>query len=142
MELDTEDVAQILLTAGHFLRVDGIYHDIEDFERRAIEAYSLLFGQEDSRTLTGMNNLVETYRALGRTKEAAALHEKVLNARRGCWARTLGKEHLDRLLSMNNLAETYRALGWTKEAAVLHERVLDARTRTLGEEHPYTLASM
>ena len=60
-----------------------------------------------------MNNLAGTYHALGQMKEAAALHEKVLEARR----RTLGDEHPDTLLSMNNLAGTYCDLGQIKEAA-------------------------
>ena len=137
-ELNTEDVALVLLRVGHFLAVDGRYHDARDFGCRALQTCTLLFGPEDSRTLTAMNNLAVTYRALGRTKEAAALQEKVLEV----WSRTLGEEHPETLLSMNNLAETYHALGWTKEAASLREKVLEARTRTLGEEHPETLTSM
>jgi len=52
-------------------------------------------------------------------KEAAELHEKVLQAMR----RTLGMEHPDTLTSMSNLAGTYQSLGQMKEAAELHEKV-------------------
>jgi hypothetical protein len=62
-----------------------------------------------------MNNLAETYGALGQTKEALALHEKVLDA----WTRTMGEENPNTLSSMNNLASIYRVLGRTKEAAAL-----------------------
>ena len=137
MRLGTEDVAEILHRVAMFLYNDGKYYDIERFESKAIEIYIALFGQEDSRSLTAMNNLASIYGALGRTKEAAALHEKVLDA----WRRTLGDEHPDTLSSTNNLASTYRALGRTKEAAALHEKVLDAWRRTLGDEHPDTLSS-
>ena len=138
MELDTEDVAKVLVRVGNFLRADGRYHDAKDFECRAVETYTLLFGSEDSRTLTSMNNLAETYGTLGRMKEAASLHGKVLDARR----RTLGDEYSDTLSSMHNLASTYHDLGRTKEATALYEKVLDARRRTLGDEHPDTLWSM
>ena len=138
MELDTEDVAEVLLRVGSFLYAEGRYHDAEHVECRAVQIYILLFGQEDSRTLTSMNNLAETYGALGRTKDAAALHEEVLEA----WTKMLGEEHPDTLSSMNNLAETYGALGRTKDAAALHEEVLEAWTKMLGEEHPDTLSSM
>ena len=138
MGLGTEDIANLLLRVGYFLYADGKYFDGEHLERKAVEIRIALFGHEDYRTMTGMNNLAETYRALGRMKEAADLHEKVLEASR----RTLGDEHPDTLSSMNNLAETYRALGRMKEAADLHEKVLEARRRTLGDEHPHTLSSM
>jgi hypothetical protein len=115
MELDTEDIAEVLFRVGGFLYADGLYHDAEHIGCRAVQIYTLLFGQEDSRTLTSMNNLAVTYSALGRTKDAAALHEKVLEAH----ARTLGEEHPFTLLSMNNLAATYGALGRTKDAAAL-----------------------
>jgi hypothetical protein len=57
-------------------------------------------GDEHPDTLRSMNNLASTYRDLGRTKDAAALQEKVLEAR----GRILGDEHPDTLRSMNNLA--------------------------------------
>jgi hypothetical protein len=79
MELDTEDVARVPLWVGHFLHVDGRYHDAEHFERRAIQICTALFGSEDLSTLECMNSLAETYHSLGRTEDAAALHEKVLH---------------------------------------------------------------
>ena len=138
MGLGTEDIAKLLLRVAYFLYADGKYFDGEHLARKAVEIYIALFGHEDYRTLTGMNNLASTYDALGRMKEAAALHETVLEAGQRTW----GGEHPDTLMSMNNLAETYHALGRMKEAAALHEKVLEARQRTLGDEHPNTLSSM
>jgi tetratricopeptide (TPR) repeat protein len=138
MELNTTEVAEVLIRVGYFLYADGKYHDGEQFESRAVDMYTVLYGAEDPRTLAGMNNLAATYHDLGRTKEAAALHEKVLKAR----ALTLGKEHEDTLLSMNNLAATYHALGQMKESADLHEKALEARAKTLGARHQHTLSSM
>ena len=85
-----------------------------------------------------MNNLALTYSDQGRTGEAAALQEEVLQKRR----RILGEEHPDTLRSMNNLALTYSDQGRTGEAAALQEEVLQKQRRILGEEHPDTLRSM
>jgi len=137
-ELNTEQVAEVLLRVGYFLYSDGKYQDGEQFESRAVDMYTGLYGAEDARTLLGMSNLAATYHDLGKTKEAADLHKKVLKAR----VKTLGEEHEDTLLSMNNLAVTYHALGQMKESADMHEKALEVRKRTLGEQHQHTLCSM
>ena len=46
--------------------------------RRCWKSRQRTLGDEHPNTLSSMNNLAQTYRALGRTKDAAALHEKVL----------------------------------------------------------------
>jgi Flp pilus assembly protein TadD len=81
-----------------------------------------LLGEEHPDTLTSMGNLAITYWAQGRTAEAAALQEEVLEKQK----RLLGEEHPDTLKSMGNLAITYRAQGRTTEAATLQE---DTRIR-------------
>ena len=138
ISLHIENVALLCLRVAYFLSRDGKFYDCLQFEQAAINIYTDLLGEDHPDTLTSMNNLAETYRALGRTNEAAALHEKVLESRK----RTLGEEHPDTLTSMNNLAATYWALGRTNEAAALHEKVLECCKRNLGEEHPDTLTSM
>ena len=137
-QFSTEGTAKISLRLGYFLDADGKASAGERFERLTVDFYTNIFGTDDSRTLTAMNNLAGTYRSLGQLKEAAELHEKVLDASQ----RTLGMEHPDTLTSMNNLAGTYRSLGQLKEAAELHQKVLDTSQRTLGMEHPNTLTSM
>ena len=67
-------------------------------------------GREHPDALT---SFASTYGSLGQLKEAAKLHEKILEVRQ----RTLRMEHPDALSSMNNLAETYQSLGQMKEAA-------------------------
>ena len=62
MVLGTEDIAKLLLRVGNFLYADGKYVDSEHLEQRAVEICTGLFGCDDYRTLTGMNNLAETYR--------------------------------------------------------------------------------
>ena len=78
-----------------------------------------------------MNNLAVTYRAQGRTGEAARLQEEVLEKRR----RILGDDHPDTLTTMNNLASTYRDQGRTGEAARLQEEVLEKRRRITGNKN-------
>ena len=102
-KLRTEAIAKLSLRMGYFLSSDGKLHDAEQFEQLATDIYIQEFGAEDSRTLNSMNNLAVTYGALGRTKDAVALQEKVLEARE----RILGGEHPHMLRSMNNLAVTY-----------------------------------
>jgi len=138
LSLYTENVASICSRVAYFLSADGKFYDCLQFKRAAINIYTHLFGVEHPNTLTSMNNLAETYRALGRANDAAALQETVLEARK----RTVGDEHPHTLTSMNNLAETYRAMGRANDAAALHETVLEARKRTVGDEHPHTLLSM
>src|SRR5579862_1014927 len=137
-ELGSEGVADISVRVGTFMYNDGKYSGAEQFESKAVEIYTGIFGAADQRTLRSMNNLAEIYGSLGRVKDAVDLHEKVLEV----WRRTLGEKHKDTLSSMNNLAETYASLGRVKDAVDLHERVLEVRRRTLGEEHPVTLTSM
>src|SRR5271170_1348308 len=137
-ELGTEEVANVLLRVGCFLYADGKSDGAERFQGKAVELYTVIFSDDDSRTLTAMGHLAETYRDLGRTIEAADLQQQVLAARE----KILGSEDPDTLTSMNNLAGTYAALGRRKEAADLHVKALEAQQRILGNEHPDILASM
>lgn len=75
---------------------------------------------------------------MSRASDAAALHERALEAQR----RILGHEHPDTLTTMNNLALAYRDLGRIGEAATLQETVVEARSRILGVEHPLILSSI
>jgi hypothetical protein len=138
MRLGTENIANLLVRVGFFLYADGKYFDGERLECKSVEIYIALFGREDHRTLTGMNNLASTYGALGRMKEAAGLHEKVLEARR----RTLGDEHPSTLSSMYNLAMTYWTLRRRNESIALFEMELDKCRVIYGPEHTETLRSM
>jgi hypothetical protein len=73
----------------------------------------------------GIHAIQKDNGAPGRTKDAAALGEKVLEAQK----RILGDEHPNTMRGMNNLALTYRDLGRTKDAAALQEKVLEAQKR-------------
>ena len=85
-----------------------------------------------------MNNLADSYDALGRHAEALKLHEETLALRKA----KLGPDHPDTLVSMNNLANSYDALGRHAEALKLREETLALRKAKLGPDHPDTLLSM
>ena len=89
-------------------------------------------GREHPDALT---SFASTYGSLGQLKEAAKLHEGVLEASQ----RILGMGHPNILMSMNNLASN---LGQLKEAAKLHDNILEVRQRTLRMEHPDALSSI
>jgi hypothetical protein len=109
---ETVKLAYVLNRVGGFLIEDGNIVDSEHILVRSRKIYLTILGAEHPETLTSMNNLAVTYGDQGRTAEAAALKEEVLEKRR----RILGAEHPDTLTSMTNLANTYRDQGRTAEA--------------------------
>jgi tetratricopeptide (TPR) repeat protein len=104
----------------------------------ALSLFCEILGDEHPATLTSMNNLATTLKALGDLSGARQLLEQSLELGR----RVLSKEHPDTLMSMNNLASTLEALGDLSGAHQLHEQSLELRRRVLGDEHPATLMSM
>jgi len=136
--LGTENVAEMSIRLGLFLRADGKYSACEPFDKMAVNIYTNIFGDDHPRTLRAMHNLASTYWSEGKLEEARGLEEEVLRETR----RTLGDDHPDTLRAMNNLANTYRDQGKLEEARGLQEEVLRERQRTLGDNHPDTLRAM
>ena len=133
----TEGVVKMCLRFGYFLYSDGKASVGKRFECIAVNSYTEIFGTNDSRTLTAMNNLASTYRSLGQMNEAAELHEKVLEARQ----RTLGTEHPATLSSMYNLATTYWELSRSEDAIHLFRAELTKCHNHYGAHHKDTVAS-
>lgn len=103
---------------------------------------------EHLATLTSMNNLAETLRALGRLTEAERIHKTVgfrllslgtevcqfiiRLSQSGLWLlqvldhrmKVLGDEHPDTLKSMGNLATLSSAMGLHSEAEKLGKKVV------------------
>jgi serine/threonine protein kinase/tetratricopeptide (TPR) repeat protein len=100
--------------------------------------FAKYLGPDDPNTLGSMNNLANSYSALGRDAEALALREKAVPLMKT----KLGPDHRDTLQSMNNLANTLRALGRPAEALKIHEETLALRQAKLGPDHADTLQSM
>jgi hypothetical protein len=85
-----------------------------------------------------MNNLANSYAALGRHADALKLREETLALRKA----TLGPGHSDTLMAMNNLATSYAALGRHTDALKLCEEAVALLKAELGPDHPSTLKSM
>jgi hypothetical protein len=124
----TEQSARIMDRVGSFLREDGKFNDSERLSLRASEISAEILGPEHPDTLTTMDSLASTYWLQGRTAEAAALQELVLEKRR----RIQGDDHPAALATMGNLALSYGARGKTAEAAALQEQVLEKRGNIKG----------
>jgi len=96
------------------------------------------YGEDHPDTLSSMNNLASTLKAMGDHRGAKALHEEELARCR----KVLGEDHPSTLTSMNNLAGTLKAMGDHSGAKAHQEHVLARRQAVLGEDHPDTLTSM
>jgi tetratricopeptide (TPR) repeat protein len=84
-----------------------------------------------------MNDLANSYAAVGRRAEARELHEATLALQKA----RLGPDHPDTLTTLNDLASSYAALGRNDEALKLREETLRRRRAKLGADHPDTLRS-
>ncbi len=80
----------------------------------------------------------EVYRALGKYKEAAELHQQALAARK----HLLGAEHPDVADSLCNVAYVFYYLGKYAEAESIYREALAMRRRLLGEEHAAVATTM
>jgi tetratricopeptide (TPR) repeat protein len=136
------DTAELGIKIGIML---GILFDAEGHNAKAreIEAAIVPFaleylGEEDSLTLTSMNNLADSLRLEGQLDDALEILTKVVNTR----LRVLGEDHSDTMTSMDGLAETLRERGHLTAAADSHGKLLEIRRRVLGETHADTLKSM
>jgi tetratricopeptide (TPR) repeat protein len=95
-------------------------------------------GADHADTLSSMNNLANSYAALGRHADALKLREETLTLRRA----KLGLDHPQTLASMIGLAHSYAVLGRNADALKLCEETLALQKAKLGPDHPQTLASM
>ena len=82
-------------------------------------AYRVVFPPDHPNVLRVMENLANTYSALGRYDEALVLKEEVLAAYRVVFP----PDHPDVLGVMGNLANTYSILGRHEEAQVLRDEI-------------------
>jgi tetratricopeptide (TPR) repeat protein len=138
LEVEAEATAELCSRAGFYLWSRGQYRQALALEEQALAARRRVLGDEHPDTLTAMNNLAATRRALGDLDGARELYEQALA---GC-RRVLGDEHPDTLTATNNLAAARGGLGDLDGARKLHEQALAGRRRILGDDHPATLGSM
>jgi len=110
---------------------------LEQFEAARL-LYAKHRGSDHPDTLATMNNLANTYAALGRQDDALKLRKETLALRKA----KLDPAHQDTLASMSNLAQSYDALGQYEDALRLREETLKLQKAWLGVDDTNTLASM
>jgi tetratricopeptide (TPR) repeat protein len=138
LEVESERWLWLLTESAHYLLLWGQARQALALLEQTRAGYRRLLGDDHPYTLTSMNNLATTRRALGDLDGARQLFEQALAAFR----RVLGDDHPDTLNSMSNLAATRQDLGDLQGARKLHEQALAGLRRVLGDDHPYTLNSM
>jgi tetratricopeptide (TPR) repeat protein len=89
-----------------------------DLLEQTRDAIVTKLGADHPRTLTVLNNLAWTYRAVGRNAEAIALAEQVRDAR----VLKLGADHPDTLTTLDTLAMAYRSAGRLEQALSLFQQ--------------------
>jgi TIR domain/Tetratricopeptide repeat/NB-ARC domain len=137
VNIEPEVWLRLQTEAASYLWSRGQYRQAITLDEQILTARRRVLGDDHPHTLTTMNNLAASRRALGDLQGAHDLFEQALAGYR----RVLGDDHPDTLTSMNNLAVSRRALGDLQGARDLHEQTLAARRRVLGDDHPDTLQS-
>ncbi|MCV6589670.1 MAG: toll/interleukin-1 receptor domain-containing protein [Marinobacterium sp.] len=117
---------------------EGLVSQAYSLFKQNLEYRTEVVGEDHPDTLTSINNLAVTLKAMGDHSGAKARHEEEL----ACCRKVLGEDHLDTLTSRNNLAQTLLAMGDHSGAKAHHEHVLARRQTVLGEDHPDTLNSI
>jgi tetratricopeptide (TPR) repeat protein len=92
---------------------------------------------DDVRSFSTRDNLASAYYDVGRTADAIATYEALLDDRE----RVLGPSHPDVLATRNDLALTYVQAGRCDDAIAIYSDLLPERTRVLGADHPETLST-
>lgn len=119
-----------------YLRLLGRTDEALALSARTVEHLRTALGQTHPYTYSCMLNHANDLVKSGRVQEAAEVETR---AREGLLP-VIGPDHYDVIGSGSNLSLTLRALGRTEEADRLYEDALARARRTLGEDHPTTLA--
>jgi hypothetical protein len=138
LEVEPEAWLWLLSQTARYLRSRGQHRLALTLDEQALAGRRRTLGEDHPDTLTSMNNLAETRRALGDLDGARQRNQQILAGLH----RMLGEDHPYVLASMSNLAATMRDLGDLDGARQLHEQILAGYRQALGDDHPDTLRSM
>jgi serine/threonine protein kinase/lipopolysaccharide biosynthesis regulator YciM len=143
-QLEGESVGDPLMVAGLQYELGttllslGFPADAIPLFEKARKTRSAQLGPDHPDTLTSMNNLALSRKAVGQLAKALPLYEETLKLKKA----KLGADHPSTLQTMNNLGEAYRVAGQLHKALPLFEETLKLQQATLGADHPDTLISM
>ncbi|MFE5031867.1 FxSxx-COOH system tetratricopeptide repeat protein [Streptomyces sp. NPDC056683] len=119
-----------------YLRLQGRLEEALALSERTAAHLRAVLGENHPHTYCCLLNHANDLVAAGRIEEAAGIEAR---AREGLLA-AFGPDHYDAIGSGSNLSLTLRELGRAAEADALREDALARARRTLGEQHPTTLA--
>ncbi len=117
--------------AGMVAMLQSHYSKAENEFEVALTAAEV-FGPQDPRFATGLNNLGTVYLAQDRYAEAEPLLQQALELKE----QVLGPEHPSVYRGLVNLAVVYQSQGKYTEAEPLYQRSLEISERIVGPEHP------
>jgi len=116
--------------AAH-MRGRAMFPEAEILGRKSLEIYTILFGEEDSRTAIIQNNLARILHSQEKFDEAETLYRKALEVGQ----KHRGKDHLDDMPVLTNLARLYQDQSKYDAAEPILRKVLRIREKHLGKEH-------
>ncbi|KAF2433917.1 hypothetical protein EJ08DRAFT_668566 [Tothia fuscella] len=126
----------------------GQYSAAEVTHRQALAFRERGIGQEDSSTLTSMNELAVALSSQGKYAEAESMHRQTLATREkvlGTLAtreKVLGVDHPSTLTSVYSLAHLLGNQRHYDEADLLYRRACTGQKKVLGNNHPSTRACL
>jgi tetratricopeptide (TPR) repeat protein len=135
---EDEMVAILHSRLDEYLCTVGAYQEALFHSKQALAITEQVLGSDHPNTVSSLNNLAESYRAMKAYGQALPLYERALGIRE----RVLGKNHPDTAVSLGNLAKLYLEQGAYKQALPLLKRALSIRERVLGNNHPDTAMSL
>lgn len=124
--------ARLMITMGSVYRSLGLYSEARGILSDAVGILRRNVGEDDPRTLDGMNTLVGLLILAGDTDEAARLLDDTLPR----VERIFGPEAVETARTLNNRAAMHLKAGHYAEAVPLLARALTIREKTLGSDHP------
>ncbi|MHC4477641.1 MAG: tetratricopeptide repeat protein, partial [Planctomycetota bacterium] len=128
----TEPTSRLMSVLGEYLHYKALYHESEDWMKRALAIDEASLGKDHRNVATDLNNLSELYRATNRLKEAEPLMRRALRIDEA----SLGKDHPDVARDLNNLAQLYKDTNRLKEAEPIYKRAIKIDEASLGKDHP------
>ena len=129
-----QTLGRVLNQFGVFLDSQGQYGQALPLKQRALAISEAALGPDHPSTAIRLDNLAETYNALGLHGEELPLRQRAL----AIFEAALGPDHPETATVLDNLAATYNALGQPGEALPLQQRALAITEAALGPDHSAT----
>ncbi|KAH0547852.1 hypothetical protein FGG08_000110 [Glutinoglossum americanum] len=132
---DHPDILTSISNLALSLQYQGKYEAAEEMNRRVLDGREKMLGRDHPDTLTSISNLALLLQYQGKY-EAAKMNRRALDGRE----KMLGKDHPDTLTSIYYLAILLHSQKKYDDASLLYQRTYAGYEKTLGLNHPTTIA--